>query len=153
MAIIAELPREVAHVVLHYIALFRPASGRSVTPAKAQRLLGGLKELVDRRLVQVPGQVARPCLPSMWGQAIEEMLDRRDRLTLPLKNHNYLRQVAWPIADKADATREVRRNRDEATGNFTRPGEDGEDVQRLDIKSHLNEFKKNNPRFADENQA
>lgn len=110
MAVIAELPREVSAVVLNYIGLFRPGTGRAVTPNKAQRLLVELRELLDRRYVVTTGKVARPCPPAIWAQAMEQMLDNRERLRLPMKNHNYLRQVAWPLADAADAAGEKNSN-------------------------------------------
>lgn len=34
----------------------------------------------------------------MWVAAIEQMIEQRDKLTLPLTNHNYLRAVTWNIA-------------------------------------------------------
>lgn len=106
MAIIADLPNPVAHAGLHYLALFRPASGRALTPSKAQRVLAELKELVERGFVQVAGQVARPCPPEIWAGAMEAMSDRSTRLKLPIANHNYLRQIAWSLADQADAATE-----------------------------------------------
>jgi hypothetical protein len=107
MAVIARLPRDVAHQALHYLALFRPESGRSITPARAQKLLTELEALVSTGYVQVSGKVARPCPPTIWSQAMEQMMAKRDRLG-QLKNHNYLRQVAWPLADAADAASERR---------------------------------------------
>ena len=35
MTVLAELPKEIQEHVFHYLALFRPASGRSLTPKKA----------------------------------------------------------------------------------------------------------------------
>ena len=54
------------------------------------------------------------------------MSERRDSLRLPLKNHNYLRQIAWTIADQDDAKAEAGRNEREATGNHRRPSGQGE---------------------------
>lgn len=120
MAILADLPKPVAHASLHYLSLFRPVSGRALTPSKAQRVLAELKELVDRGIVQVPGKVARPCTAAIWASAIEQMNDRGPRLKLPIANHNYLRQVAWSIADEADAAMEKKRNEAELSGSLRR---------------------------------
>lgn len=126
MAIIAALPQPVAGACLHYLALFRPESGRALTPAKAQRLLAELQELTERRIVAVAGRVARPCPPNLWAAAMEQMVDRRVQLRVPLANHNYLRQIAWGLADAADAAAETKRNEAERSGNYTRPAAEPE---------------------------
>lgn len=33
-----------------------------------------------------------------------------------MKNHNYLRQIAWQLADQADANRELQQEQDERSG-------------------------------------
>jgi len=51
------------------------------------------------------------------------MLDRRERITRPLKNHNYLRDVAYTIAEREDAAVEKRTVTAERSGSLvTRPG-------------------------------
>jgi len=116
---IVNLPPAVAKVALPYMSLFRPAK-TALTWTKAHRLLKELRGLVEAGHVQVSGKVARPCSPQMWAMAIEEMLARRDRLDRSLPNHNYLRQVAHGLADRADSQAETRRNQDEASGSYRR---------------------------------
>jgi len=41
-----------------------------------------------------------------WKQAIEEMLNKRDKLTLPLKNHGYLLTIIESYSNKAEARKE-----------------------------------------------
>jgi hypothetical protein len=41
----------------------------------------------------------------------------RPALRLPLENHNYLRRVAYDLADQADRKNETARNRAERTGD------------------------------------
>ena len=48
---------------------------------------------------------------------MRQMIDSRERLQRPMKNHNYLRQVAWQLADQADANRELQQEQDERSGN------------------------------------
>ena len=46
----------------------------------------------------------KPAPPRIWTAGIEQMLIARDRLSLPLANHNYLRTVVYGIAsDPAQA--------------------------------------------------
>lgn len=105
-AIVAELPREVAPLVYHYLALFKTDAGRAMQIRKAVRLVTELKTMVAAGHVQVDRRVARPCAPRLWALAVEQMIERRDRLTLPMPNHNYLKSIAWDLADKADGKRE-----------------------------------------------
>lgn len=120
MAIVARMDREVAETALTYLSLFRPASGRSVTPGKALRLITELARMLAAPRIETAGRVARPCPPRIWCEAMEQMISRRDGLRLPLKNHNYLRQVAYGLADNADATAEKARNQSEQDGSFRR---------------------------------
>lgn len=104
--IVAELPREVAPLLYHYLSLFKSDSGKAMQIRKATRLATEMKELLASGYVQVDRRVARPCSPRIWALAIEQMIERRDRLTLPMPNHNYLKTIAWDLADKADAKQE-----------------------------------------------
>ena len=105
MVIVAGMPPEVAVPAMRYLALFRPATGRSIAPQKTTRLLQELADLVKAGYVQTKDLPARPCPPAFWAAAIEEMLVSTTVVT-PLPNHNYLKKVAWPLADKADAVAE-----------------------------------------------
>lgn len=113
LLIVAGMVPEIAVPALRYLALFRPATGRSIAPQKTTRLLQELADLVKGGYVQTKELPARPCTPAIWAAAIEEMLVSTT-ITVPLPNHNYLKKVAWPLADKADAVAE-------RTGNITGP--------------------------------
>lgn len=97
------LPKEVQGVVFNYLALFRSQTGKALQVKKAVRLLTEIVALVEPGHVQVERKPARPCLPKFWAQAMEQMIERRDRLTLPMPNHNYLKAIAWDLADHEDA--------------------------------------------------
>jgi hypothetical protein len=45
-----------------------------------------------------------------------EQMRENPKLRLPMKNHNYLKSVAYDLADAADAAVERRRNEDERSG-------------------------------------
>lgn len=47
-----------------------------------------------------------------------QMHERQDKINRPLPNHNYLREVAWTLADQADAQGEKSRNELERNGSL-----------------------------------
>ena len=114
--VITSLPHPIPRVLLSYLSLFRPGQ-RALGWKKALRLTREISSLVAAGHVQVKGKVARPCPPHLWAQAMEQMAERRVSLSLPLKNHNYLRQVAYHIADREDAARETMVRTSELSGS------------------------------------
>jgi len=138
-----KLPVPVHNQLLGYLALFRPAGG-SMQPKKALRLVQEIAGLVAPEYVRVQGKPARKCPPRLWAQAMEQMGDRRETLRLPLKNHNYLRQIAWGLADAMDAANEAVRRELEAAGNF-RPheGQKGSNDGLLPIERAMRERRRN----------
>ncbi|MHB1273638.1 MAG: hypothetical protein ACYCZD_12890 [Rhodanobacter sp.] len=64
---------------------------------------------------------ARPATPSMWAAAIEQMIDARAKLRLPLSGHGYLMEVVFGLADQADAAAERTREADKRSGRRTGP--------------------------------
>ena len=109
-AVLVKLPKEIQAVIFHYLALFKPTTGRAIQAKKASRLMAEINEMVTAGHIQVDRKVARPCPPRLWAQAMEQMIERRDRLSLPMPNHNYLKSIAWDLADQADAQAERTRS-------------------------------------------
>lgn len=105
LAKIAALPAPLPKAVLGYLSLFRPGQN-GLSWKKALRLADEINQIVARGYVKVQGKVDRDCPPRIWAQAMEQMVERRATLSLPFKNHNYLRQVAWQLADSEDAKNE-----------------------------------------------
>lgn len=120
-AILVELPKDVQTVVFHYLGLFRPVTGRAIQAKKATRLLTELRQLVIAGHVQIDHKVARPCPPRTWAMAIEKMVEQRDRLNLPMPNHNYLQKIAYDLADQADYQTEKKQH---TTAQHRRPQPD-----------------------------
>jgi hypothetical protein len=116
LQVACSLPKAVSGVLLPYLGLFRPEK-QALRWSKALKLVNELKTMIDLGHIQIQGKVARPCPPHLWAQAMEQMADRRPVMTLPLKNHNYLRQVAWQIADQADSGRERVQHQQVLNGN------------------------------------
>ncbi len=100
---------------MSYLGLFRPEK-RALTWAKSLKLIGELQALVAQGHIQVQGKVARPCPPRIWAQGMEQMAARTD-LSRPMKNHNYLRQIVYQLADQADYKQERHHNQQILNGN------------------------------------
>lgn len=109
------LPPEVGKVSLAYLALFRPPQ-RALSWRKSLKILNDLAALIAPGHIQIQGKPARPCPPVLWAMAMEQMAGRTD-LQRPMKNHNYLRQIVWQLADQADAGREQAQRRAETDGS------------------------------------
>jgi hypothetical protein len=101
------MPWGIPRICLSYLALFRPASGKGLSWSKALTLLSGVKDLVGLPYIQWEHRVARPNVPEAWAKGMERIIEHPPK-TLPLKNHNYLRAVAYEIANEMDRQREVK---------------------------------------------
>ena len=128
LVMVAGLPAPLNKTVLGYLSLFRPHK-TGLTWKKALRLAAEIRDLVSRGYVESKGKVDRTCPVRIWEQAMEQMVERRITLTLPMPNHNYLKKVAWDLADQEDARAEKSRNAgpaprrqsSERTGNLSSP--------------------------------
>jgi hypothetical protein len=116
-AIVAELPPEIARAVLGYLRLFKPAK-TALRTARAVKLAREVADLIKAGTVckDERGGVRRPASPATWTAGIEQMLAQRDRLSLPLESHGYLRAVVFGLADQADAAVERQREADARGG-------------------------------------
>lgn len=106
-AVFAAMEPELARALLGYLRLHKPAT-RALSQKRAGRLVAEVVELVGLGEVTRNG-ATRPAPPQVWVQAIEQMLESRERLRLPLSGHGYLLEVAFGAADKIDAQAEKAR--------------------------------------------
>ena len=116
LAVATKLPHPLPPIMLHYLTMFRPEK-TMLSWGKALRLTKDLAALVAAGTIQVEKKVARPCPPRLWALGIEQVTERRDRLRLPLKNHNYLKQIVYDLADREDARNEAAYHQAAAAGN------------------------------------
>lgn len=125
VGIISGMPTSVARNVLAYIALFRPPvpetdkGYRGLSWGRALRLAGEIDRLVKETHISWKHKPARPIDAARWGMGIERVISNPPR-DLPLTHHNYLRSIAYGMADDADRTAEVRRNQSERDGTLQR---------------------------------
>lgn len=115
LLILLSLPGGVSRHIVSYMALFRPRTDQNLRWAKVLRLAVDLKALIDLPFVQWDRKVARPNKPEAWAKAMERMIEYPPK-GRPLKNHNYLRAIAYEIADEMDRAQERRQIAAEQSG-------------------------------------
>lgn len=106
------LPAPLGKLLVQYIALFRPAK-RQLSFDRVARLLGELATMIEAGTVERSGR-AWPAPQDYWRAALEDMLARRDRLTLPLTSHGYLLEILVGLSNRAEAKAETRRETERA---------------------------------------
>lgn len=115
---VAGLPRPVAGLALRYLAFFRPRK-RALSWARAGKLLGEVKALLEKERVSWNHAPARPNAVRAWAEAMERMIAHPPR-QLPLGNHRYLTSVAYGILDEMDKESERRHVERERSGSGIR---------------------------------
>jgi hypothetical protein len=103
MAILAALPGEVQAEALRYLSFFRPAKHR-LSWSRARRLLQELHDLVAAGELSHNRRPGKRCPPATWAAAMIRMQERRDQISRPLPNHNYLIIVAYDLAGQEEAS-------------------------------------------------
>lgn len=122
-----KLPHVVQHPFYRYLALFRPKSGCACSDSKIIRLTREMVALVSSGYVSQQGKADRPCPPTLWAMGMERMMEQAAMLTLPMKNHNYLRSIVWQLADQADAGRERTQHHEVVSGEQRARRQRGDD--------------------------
>lgn len=102
-ALVTTLPAPVLPELLPYLALFRPKA-RSLSWRRAKRVTQDLAEMVKKPGLSWERRPVRPCPPALWAEAMRLVTERGPER--PLRNHNYLRAIAYELSDRADARRE-----------------------------------------------
>ncbi len=98
------LPAPLGDRLLRYLGLFRPVK-RALSPDRAARLLVELLRPIGDARVERSGRTWVAPL-EVWGAALDDMLMRRDALTLPLRSHAYLYEVVAGMANAAEGRAE-----------------------------------------------
>jgi len=134
----AEMEPVLGRAVLGYLGLFKPAK-TALRLSRAVKLTQELLHLVNASTVcrDERAGVRRAASPGLWAQGIEAMLARRANLSLPLENHNYLREVVFGLADKADAAAERQREEDARAGRSRGIGVSGQAAPETKLQTQL----------------
>lgn len=109
-------------LLLGYVQLFRPAQ-RAISMTKLVKLLDELLPMIQAGRIEHNKRVfAAP--HDYWKAALEEMIAKRDTLTLPLKSHGYLLTIIAGAADKASAKIEAAQEMRKRTGRAQQEQDD-----------------------------
>lgn len=113
VALAAQMPAEISKRLMLYLSLHVSGS-RGLPWDRAEKLMAELVEGIQAARVTRNRHTWSAPL-SYWSQALDEVLDHRERLTLPLKGNGYLLSIVGAIAEKS-ASREERGGIDRARG-------------------------------------
>jgi len=98
------MPAPLGKLMVQYLGLFRPAK-RQLSFDRVANLLNELLPMIAEAKIERDGRIwSAP--QDYWKQALEEMLAKRDKLTLPLKSHGYLLTIIEGYSNKAEARQE-----------------------------------------------
>lgn len=104
----------IGDLLLGYVQLFKPEK-RALSMARVVKLLDELLPMIEAGRIEHKGRVW-PAPQDYWKAALEEMIGKRDTLTLPLKSHGYLLTIIAGAADKAHAKVEAAQEMRKRTG-------------------------------------
>lgn len=118
-ALLAGVEPELGRALVSYLRLHKPAK-TALRLARAVKLAGEVVELVRAGTIRRGHGAPRRASAALWVQGIETLIDRRDKLRLPLSGHGLLAEIVYGFAEKAEAAAE--REREERTRRGHRPG-------------------------------
>ena len=100
-----QLPAPIGKLLVQYVALFRPPK-RQLSLDRVGSLLAELLPMIEAARIERNGRTwTAP--QDYWKQALEEMIAKRDKLTLPLKSHGYLLAIIEGYGNKSEAKQEA----------------------------------------------
>ena len=133
--LMGKIPRKIAAYTLIYINLFKPQKSGLTWP-RVYTLLSQMEPDITAGQINRNGRIwiARV---DHWYIALQEMIDRRHKLTLPIKSHGYLYEILAGLADKAEASVEKKHEQ-----SLRGRGDTGKQSRTVaDITGDLNHFK------------
>lgn len=121
-ALFTQCEPKLGRALLDYLRLFS-APSRNLRLPKAIALVEELLALVETGVVQRDARSpdSRTASTAHWVMGMEHMLSSRERLTLPLDSHRYLRAVVWGLAGEPlppEPKAPVRSNSSVATSSY-----------------------------------
>lgn len=99
-----KMPPPLGDLTLRYLGLFRPHK-HALSWDRAARLLTELQAAIAVGQVTRHGRAWAAPLAA-WQHALEQVIEARERLTLPLKSHGYLYEIVAGAAQKAQGVAE-----------------------------------------------
>ena len=118
MVILSDMPTEISRRALAYLGLFRPVSGkRPMAWATTRTHAESFKKLIDANEIKWDRGPSRANNPLAWAAAMDRAI-QHPSLDLPLKDHNWLRKVAYGIAGEIERNKEVLKIQSERDGSL-----------------------------------
>ncbi|MBP9100501.1 MAG: hypothetical protein KBF68_03800 [Nitrosomonas sp.] len=129
----------IGKLLLGYVQLFKPEK-RNLPWSKAVKILDQLIPMVQAGKIEYNGRAwAAPQV--YWESAIEQMIDGREKLTLPLNSHGYLFKIISGYADKAEGKQEAQTEARKAGGISQRHREQPKTKSMPEaVRGQLNQF-------------
>lgn len=93
-------------LLLGYVSLFKPPQ-RALSMPRVVHLLDELIPMIEAGRIERQGRIW-PAPQEYWRQALQEMVDKRDQLTLPLRSHGYLLTIIVGYSARAEAKAETK---------------------------------------------
>lgn len=129
----------IGKALLGYVQLFKPEK-RALSMDRVVKILDQIIPMVQAGKIEYNGRTW-PAPQPYWQSAIEQMLDARETLRLPLKNHNYLFAIISGQADKAEGKQEAQTEARKAGGVSQRSSEPPKTKgMPEEIRGQLNQF-------------
>ena len=101
------MPAPIGKPLVMYLALFRPPK-RSLSFDRVASLLNELLPMIAAARIERSGRTwSAP--QEYWAMALNEMIVKRDKLTLPLKSHSYLLAIIEGYGQKAEGKQEAQK--------------------------------------------
>lgn len=126
--------------LLAYIRFFKPEK-RALPWEKVVKILNEIVPMIQAGKIEFGGRVW-PAPAPYWEQAIEQMIDTREKLRLPLKNHKYLFAIIAGSANEAEGKMETQTEARKIGGACRRqasPETKGKPMPK-EVKDQLNQF-------------
>lgn len=99
------MPAPIGRLLVQYLGMFRPAQ-RQLSFDRVATLLGELLPMIVDAKIERNGRIwSAP--QDYWVTAMNEMLAKRDALTLPLKSHGYLLAIIEGYSSKIESKKEA----------------------------------------------
>jgi hypothetical protein len=130
-ALLAETEPALARALFAYLRLHKPAK-TALRATRALKLLQEVLDLVGANTV-TRDRRTQATTPAMWITAIEQMVNSREKLRLPLSGHGYLLEVVAGVADQAAADAERRAEEDKRLGRHRNAAATGSQGARAEL--------------------
>ncbi len=109
---------DMENIVFRYIGMFRPATN-ALTMSRTVALFQQIANDMAAGRIERHGR-KWPAPRDNWKAAMEQMIDARANITLPLKSHGYLHEILMRMANGVEAKQEAKKESERKSGQHRR---------------------------------